>query len=151
RHRARRDHQLVAYPGGGAHRHRQRRPARGDSPGHCDDPRPALMTSPPQQPRQTGVSSARVEWQGELATALTAGTFVKLTLGKPKRGKDDVAGPKQAFVRCVDIRHAPHISILLRYPNKDVTQNHPIAAAATAIGEYLDDSFDNAHLFTTRC
>jgi len=94
------------------------------------------------------MNSARVEWLDEFAAALAAGTFVKLTLSKPKRARD-AARPKQAFARRVDIRHAPHVSVLLRYPNKDVTQNHPVADAPPKIGALLDESFDNAHLFTT--
>ena len=86
----------------------------------------------------------------ELALALASGEFVKLTLSKPQRaGADAGSRPTQAFVRRVDIKHAPHISILLRHPTKDVTENHPVADAAGVIGKLLDDSFDNAHLFTT--
>ena len=93
--------------------------------------------------------SPRDEWLGEFAGALDADVFVKLTLSKPKRGKRGDAHPKQAFVRRVDIRRTPHVSILLRYPNKDVTQNHSLADAAPAVASLLDDAFDNAHLFTT--
>jgi SAM-dependent methyltransferase len=86
----------------------------------------------------------------ELPQALAAGRFVKLTLSKPKRGAPHAESkPAQAFVRLVDIRHAPHISILLRYETKDVTQNHPVADAAAVIGSLIADHFDNAHLFTT--
>ena len=93
--------------------------------------------------------AARADWLGAFAAALDAGTFVKATLGKPKRGAADRALPKQAFVRCVEIRHAPHVSVLLRHANKDITQNHPIADAVAAIAALLDVAFDNAHLFTT--
>jgi SAM-dependent methyltransferase len=85
----------------------------------------------------------------ELAQALAAGRFVKLTLGRPKRRAQSEATPAKAFVRLVDIRRAPHISILLRYPTKDVTRNHPAADAAAVIGSLMADTFDNAHLFTT--
>ena len=47
-------------------------------------------------------------------------------------------------------RHAPHISILLRHPTKDVTENHAVADAAAVIGALLADHFANAHLFTTQ-
>jgi SAM-dependent methyltransferase len=92
----------------------------------------------------------RDEWLSELAAALSTDTFVKATLGKPKRSHGDAVRPKHAFVRRVDIQRVPHVSILLRYPNKDLTQNHPLADAAAAIGALLVESFANAHLFTTQ-
>ena len=95
------------------------------------------------------MNAARDEWLIELKATLAAGTFVKATLGKPKRGEGDEARPKQAFVRRVDIRRAPHVSVLLRYPSKDVTSNHPLGDAAAALARLLEASFDNAHLFTT--
>jgi SAM-dependent methyltransferase len=86
----------------------------------------------------------------ELARALAAGRFVKLTLSKPKRGlPNPESKPAQAFMRLVDIKHAPHISMLLRYPTKDVTENHPVTDAAGVIASMIAGTFDNAHLFTT--
>ena len=80
--------------------------------------------------------------------ALAAGSFVKLTLSKP-RHRGDPAQPTQAYLRLVEIRHAPHLSMLLRHPDKDITQNHPVAAAAAVLDAFLRDTFANAHLFTT--
>ncbi len=85
----------------------------------------------------------------ELRHALATQRFVKLTLGKPKRGIDTGPRAKQAFVRLVEIKHAPHISILLRHLTQDITQNHPVARATEVIGSLLAEHFDNAHLFTT--
>jgi SAM-dependent methyltransferase len=85
------------------------------------------------------------EFIGTLAQSLDEHTFVKLTLGKGLR--DDL---RQAFVRLVEIRGAPHISISYRHTNKDVTANHPVASAPEVIRQLLGDSFGNAHLFTTQ-
>jgi SAM-dependent methyltransferase len=91
------------------------------------------------------------ELLAELGDALTDGQFVKLTLSKPRRAAPHAEpAPTQAFVRLVELRHAPHISILLRYPTKDVTENHAAADAGTAIGALLANYFENAHLFTTQ-
>ncbi len=91
------------------------------------------------------------ELLAELDTALATQRFVKLTLSKPRRGAAQAeSGATQAFVRLVEIKHAPHISILLRHPTKDVTENHAVADAAAVIGALLTDHFHNAHLFTTQ-
>jgi protein-L-isoaspartate O-methyltransferase len=84
------------------------------------------------------------EFVAALAGSLEEGTFVKLTLGKGRRD-----GLRQAFVRLVDIRGEPHISISLRRVNKDVTENHRVADATGTIRGFLESSFGNAHLFTT--
>ncbi len=85
------------------------------------------------------------EFVSQLSDSLAENTFVKLTLGKGRRD-----GLRQAFVRLVEIRGEPHISISLRSVNKDVTENHRVADAAEAIRRLLESSFGNAHLFTTR-
>ena len=80
-----------------------------------------------------------------LADSLADDTFVKLTLGKGRRD-----GLRQAFVRLVDIRGEPHISISLRSVNQDVTENHRVDEAPETVRRLLESSFGNAHLFTTR-
>ena len=66
----------------------------------------------------------RAELLDALDEALRANTFVKLTLGK---GRDRW---RQAFIRLVEIRKAPHLSVLLRRDGAaDATENHPIADA----------------------
>jgi SAM-dependent methyltransferase len=93
------------------------------------------------------MSSPHSDLLAALVASLRDGTFVKLTLSKPR-----LKGPAeatQAFVRLVPIRGAPHLSILWRHPTKDVTQNHPVADAADVIGDALATRLQNAHLFTT--
>ena len=90
-------------------------------------------------------SAAGNEFLSALTQSLHEHTFVKLTLGKGLR--DDL---RQAFVRLVEIRHEPHISIAFRHVNKDVTTNYPVANAPEVIRQLLEDSFGNAHLFTTQ-
>jgi protein-L-isoaspartate O-methyltransferase len=84
------------------------------------------------------------EFVSLLSDSLTDDTFVKLTLGKGRRD-----GLRQAFVRLVEIRGAPHISISLRSVNKDITENHRVDEAPEIIRRLLESSFGNAHLFTT--
>jgi Methyltransferase domain len=84
------------------------------------------------------------------ADALAAGTFVKLTLSKPRRDAGTGIRPKQAFLRRIDVKQVPHVSILLRYPTKDVTENHAVTDAADVVASMLAHAFCNAHLFTTQ-
>ncbi len=81
----------------------------------------------------------------EITAALTAGTLVKLTLSKPRRG---LPGPDQAQIRPVQLRDQPHITVLLRHANKDITENHPISDAPLVLAELMT-RFQNAHVFTT--
>ncbi|MEO7404188.1 MAG: SAM-dependent methyltransferase [Burkholderiales bacterium] len=91
------------------------------------------------------------EFIDSLGLALAARTFVKLTLSKPRRpGASGEPAPKQAFGRLVEIQQAPHLSLVLRYPTNDITENHPIADASAVIGRMLTARFANAHLFTTQ-
>src|SRR5215470_5723072 len=96
-----------------------------------------MFRSSSKNASDTPDSVMRAELLNDLATALESSTFVKLTLSKPKRGARDTT-PTQAFVRRVDLRRGPHVSILLRYTNRDVTRNCPLADAATEIGSLLD-------------
>ena len=82
-----------------------------------------------------------------VSEALAAGTFVKLTLSKSRTRGGSAAN--QAFMRLVSIKGAPHLSVLFRYPSKDITQNHPIASAPAVVESLLTEAFQNAHLFTT--
>ncbi|HNC99588.1 MAG TPA: SAM-dependent methyltransferase, partial [Myxococcota bacterium] len=81
-----------------------------------------------------------------LAEALAAGTFVKLTLSKPRQRGD---GPQQAFGRPVELKAGPHVSFLLRHATKDITVNYPVDQAAAAVEKLLSATFANGHLFTT--
>jgi len=79
--------------------------------------------------------------------SLAKGRLVKLTLSRGvRRGPADAT---QAFVRPVTLKGQPHVSVLWRYPSKDITQNHAVADAPAVIATMLADSFRDAHLFTT--
>ena len=81
--------------------------------------------------------------------ALASGAFVKMTLSKSRPAEGDQPVATQAFIRPVDIKKAPHISVLFRYPTKDITTNYPRARAVEVVGDLLRTRFANAHLFTT--
>lgn len=82
----------------------------------------------------------------QLRASVADGTFVKLTLGKP-RGAD--ATLRNLFVRPVVLRGAPHLSFVWRHERQDVTKNHLVADALAALPPLIGTEFYSAHLFTT--
>lgn len=82
----------------------------------------------------------------QLRASVTDGTFVKLTLGKP-RGAD--ATLRNLLVRPVILRGAPHLSFVWRHERQDVTKNHLVADGLAALTHLIGTEFYSAHLFTT--
>ena len=62
------------------------------------------------------------DFLAQLSASVRDGTFVKLTLGKP-RGPD--ATLRNLFVRPVMLRGAPQLSFLWRHETQDITKNFP--------------------------
>ncbi|RRJ99603.1 SAM-dependent methyltransferase [Opitutaceae bacterium TAV3] len=87
-----------------------------------------------------------------LSKSITDGTLVKLTLGKPlpAPGSDAPADPalRNLFVRPVTLKSGPHLSFVWRYDTRDITKNHPPAAALDELSALLGATFGDAHLFT---
>lgn len=84
-----------------------------------------------------------------LRSALTDGTVVKLTLGKPAPVLTR-ADPTlhNLFVRPVALKTGPQLTFVWRHATRDVTKNHPPAEALTLIESALGRDFLDAHLFT---
>lgn len=80
-----------------------------------------------------------------LSHSLEAGTLVKLILSN-YHGPD--AGLQRLQIRPLNIRGQAHLSWVYRYPTKDLTKNHPLAAGLTLLRELLGSQFRNAHLLT---
>jgi len=78
--------------------------------------------------------------------ALARGTFVKLTLSRPR---DDAAELKNVFLRPVQLKGGLHIAFTYRHGTKDIFKNLPAEAALTEAANLLSAAFLNAHLFTT--
>lgn len=81
-----------------------------------------------------------------LRTALTDGTFGKLTLGKPRAPDADL---RNLYVRPVRLKAGPQFSFVYHHRTRDVTKNHPAETAAPEITRLLTDAFFDAHLSTT--
>ncbi len=82
---------------------------------------------------------------GLLHTAITDGTLVKLTLGKP-RGADPTL--KNLFVRPVTLKAGPHLTFVWRHATRDLTKNFPPADALAQLTALIGGDFLDAHLFT---
>ncbi|HEV3469501.1 MAG TPA: SAM-dependent methyltransferase [Pyrinomonadaceae bacterium] len=81
----------------------------------------------------------------EFEASLAAGSFVKLTLAKPRGAEPDL---KNVYVRLVSVRGGARLSFLSRYRTRDVVKNRPAAEAAAAVRELLGARFLSGHLFT---
>jgi hypothetical protein len=81
----------------------------------------------------------------KLRASLDAGTFVKLTLSRPRTKE----APRNVYARIVELKTGRTVSFTIRHPNRDLTRNEPPTAAVTAVVEWLAQDFEEAYLFTT--
>jgi hypothetical protein len=86
----------------------------------------------------------RDKFIAQLAAAIDAGAFAKLTLGK-YRGPD--ASLRNVHVRPVTLKAGPHLAILWRHATGDITKNHPPAEALSLLRALIGTEFLHAHLF----
>ena len=87
----------------------------------------------------------REDFLAQLGTSVRDGSFVKLTLGKP-RGADTTL--RNLLVRPVTLRGAPHLSFVWRHDRQDITKNHAPEDAITELAALIGGDFHSAHLFT---
>lgn len=90
--------------------------------------------------------SARDRFLALLRAAIQSGALVKLTLGK-YRGAD--ATLRNLFVRPIELKAGPHLAFVWRHATRDLTKNHPPAAALALLEPLVGGDFLDAHLFTT--
>jgi len=90
--------------------------------------------------------SARLLMIDKLRLALQDGALVKLTLSEPS-GEDETL--KNVYGRVVSLRGGSCLQLVYHHATKDVTKNVPLAEAADAVGELLNQTFQRGYLFTT--
>ena len=88
----------------------------------------------------------REDFLAQLGACIRDGSFVKLTLGKP-RGPD--ATLRNLLVRPVTLRDGPRLSFVWRHERQDITKNHAPEDAITELAALIGSDFHSAHLFTT--
>ena len=91
-------------------------------------------------------SGPAADFLAQLGACLQDGSFVKLTLGKP-RGPDTTL--RHVFVRAIELGGQRQFSFVWHHDRRDVTKNHPAAAATALIARLVGSEFFSAHLFTT--
>jgi len=89
----------------------------------------------------------RQKFLTHLHDSVRDGSFVKLTLGKPRGVEPDL---QNLYVRPVALRDGPQFSFVWRHERKDVTKNHPPADALQQLDALIGTSFHSAHLFTEK-
>src|SRR4051794_16599929 len=82
-----------------------------------------------------------------LATSLSDGTFVKLTLGNYKGGDEHL---QKIHVRQILVKGKPRLFFLYRYNTRDTAKNYSFDAGCELIGKMLENEFYSGHLFTTQ-
>lgn len=105
---------------------------------------------PESRPSQKSASapaiSPRQRFIAKLAASLEDGTFVKLTLSKPRPEADTL---KNVYGRTVELKSGPALSLVHRHATRDLTQNHPFKEGVREIEALLSAKFECANLFTT--
>jgi SAM-dependent methyltransferase len=92
------------------------------------------------------MAAAKEDFLRLLGESVAAGAFIKLTLGA-YRGAD--ATLRNLHVRPVALRAGPHLSFVWRHATRDITKNHPPAAALEFLAALVGGDFGSAHLFAT--
>lgn len=77
--------------------------------------------------------------------SLQTGSFVKLTLSKPRSRSGDL---RNIYARLVELRDEPHLSCTLRFGRRDEVKNYPVEDGLQQLQQWLEEDFSNADLFT---
>lgn len=93
----------------------------------------------------TGLAPEVAEFLTLLEAAVRDGSFVRLTLGKPRGGDD--ATLQNVFIRPVRLKSGPHLSFLWRHDTRDLTKNVDPEDGVLEVGRLLGAIFHSAHLF----
>lgn len=93
----------------------------------------------------TGLAPEVSEFLALLDAAVRDGSFVRLTLGKPRGGDDTTL--QNVYVRPVRLKAGPHLSFLWRHDTRDLTKNVEPEDGVLEIGRLLGAIFHSAHLF----
>ncbi|MGB8313624.1 MAG: SAM-dependent methyltransferase [Aestuariivirga sp.] len=92
----------------------------------------------PQEPALT-------EWLEALGTAVAAGAFVKLSVGKPAAAAADL---KSVEVRPILVKRELKLSFTYHHKTRDIVKNYPLEEARGLLAELLTARFSGARLHT---
>ena len=86
------------------------------------------------------------EFVALLRASLAENNFRKLTLGRLRSGLD---GQQNVYIRLISLRDGIRLSFIHRYPDRDVTKNHPVADGVQIVRNWLGKSSFAATLITS--
>ncbi len=86
------------------------------------------------------------EFIHEFAAALSAKTFVKLTLSNYKGTEQHL---QKILARLVETKKGTGLFVQFRYDTRDIVKNYDLDEGVAVIRDHLNSGFRNAHLFTT--
>ena len=89
--------------------------------------------------------TTRDRFLDRLSASLDEGTFVRLTLSRRRRNGD----LRNVYGRLVELKSGTVMSFTLRFATRDETRNERLAAARQAVCAWLEEEFEEGHLFTT--
>jgi SAM-dependent methyltransferase len=81
-----------------------------------------------------------------LEESIDGGSFVRLTLAKPRGGESEL---KNLYVRPVALKRGARLSFLYRHKTRDVVKNHAPEEGVRLLRGLLGAEFRSGHLFTT--
>jgi hypothetical protein len=90
---------------------------------------------------------ARDRFLALLSTAITTGSLVKLTLGKPASPPADPT-LENLLIRPIALKSGPHLTFVWRHAQRDATKNLLPAEGLNLVTYLLGREFLDAHLFT---
>jgi SAM-dependent methyltransferase len=102
------------------------------------NPRLKTQNSPPLNPVEIFIAN--------FETSLANKSFRKLTLGK---FRGDLGGVEHIYVRGVTLKDGIRLSFVHRFPDHDLTQNHPVQHGVAMVRDWLGKASLAATLFTS--
>ncbi|MBR2051403.1 MAG: hypothetical protein IJ961_02885, partial [Bacteroidales bacterium] len=85
----------------------------------------------------------------KLESSLKDGSFVKLTLSKPKaNSQQPIADLRNVYVKPIILRNEKMYSFTYRYERRDETKNYDAQQSLEVITNLISEIFLNATLFT---
>jgi SAM-dependent methyltransferase len=81
-----------------------------------------------------------------LSASLSAGTFIKLTLGNYKGSEDQL---QKIHARLVETKKGARLFVQYKYETRDISRNYDFEGGVNLIARQLNSGFRGAHLFTT--
>jgi hypothetical protein len=81
-----------------------------------------------------------------LALSLENGTFVKMTLGHYKGGREQL---QKINIRLIETKKGTRLFVLYKYETRDTAKNYALDESRGIVSTLFEDGFCSGHLFTT--